>query len=288
MEDDAFYELSNVINKIYYKEISINNETLEKLLIKYFELLFLKLFKTSITPNISFDNDSCWGEYLSPYDFSFNPLLLDEIQKSNFLHVFDTVIHEYNHYGHHVAFNRHISLFNLLREKELTLRDGYHYYYDENYENIIYEIDSYKISIKYAVLLLKSLGIQIPKEEINQYIKEELSIRSNPVNTLRTFKGDVYDLEDIFNLEINYVSLLSCSEFLNIYLYENPNINIEYKLEAGYLVKRSLDELKELYNNYKKGELKLIGNKDEIEDLFYYLITKELNKEPKDLSYILK
>ncbi len=266
MENNRFLEVKKKLSSVYHKELFIGDAGLENLFSEYVGLLFSDLFGT--TPhqiNITEGADYS-GVYNGLIDFDINKKGIEDFKEGKALTLFETIAHEFKHFHQKRDFNK-VSLGNSFMEKDLYLKNVIPNYYEDNYYLYAQEVDAYLSQTNDAIALLNDLNITPSSEEINESIEKTKDFK---LLTIRNVDGNVIDIYDAYKDTLETESIKFDEYDKKTFMDLRPCSNIEYKYEEGGFVRRTSNEVTEIYDSWKEGNIELPGKQLEIETYFNF------------------
>lgn len=274
-----FEEICQKITNIYKNKENISVEELESFIIEFSQSLASKVYSIPKVPVTIVDSDSYCGSYDGYVHFEISRQSIIKFKNGQALQLMETICHELLHFGQKRYYNI-INIKNSIIEKDDFLKKRIPNYYSINYDCIMKEIDAFISQQEEALGLLKVLNIVPTSKEIEESNKIRNHYNSMiEIKDFRKIENKILNINDVFQeyFELEYKNQ---DEFeINNFLEFNPCINIEYKVVNNSLIRRNKEEINELYNNYKKGTLKLEGNDYQIHSYFQYLINELEKKE---------
>lgn len=266
--------IDKLIKGLCTNKIDLNNEEMYKLIKSFSESLL-----SNITNNPICKFDDLGEEVLgsSFYNYiRFDKTSVNElINEKKYIDLLELIFHECSHSYQKYYMNKgYATFFTLMQSKESVISHVLGDYYNENYYLYSDEIDARISGMNMTINYLNSLGVEIPDEYLKNYKDSIEKDKRISMNQNRLYKGEVTTIDELFIKVINSVNNKK------VLLQENPSIFIEYKVVDGVVVKKSKEELLELYNGYKSGIYQLNGSKEEIDYLFNHLLNN-LDRERK-------
>jgi hypothetical protein len=279
LKNKTLEEICQQISYIYNNRVPTDLKELEELFVRFTKLLFMKTFNIDREPVVKVtDEDKYAGCYNGHAIFSINRGLLNDFMNGKALDLFETICHELSHFYQKLG-AKNINIKNATIEKDSYLKRKIKGYYDQNYDFLMVEVESFLSQNKEAMDILNILGIKPSEEEIafSKQIRDEYS--KNIMIMGRVVGDDAYDIDELYE-SILVVDSKTMDDFdKNNFLEFNPCTNIEYKINDERIVKRSRKELEEIYSSYTDGKIQLPGVSSEIEVYFKYIIEKAKFKE---------
>ncbi len=194
------------------------------------------------------------------------PSIVDSLNQKNYFDILETVFHECTHtyQDYIISEGKEASYLSFLQSQENAIRFTLPGYYDANYESYSKEVEARCSSYLLSAGYLSKLGLGLKKESskhLESLIEREQSLLQNET---RTVDGKPKEVTEIFETYVQNPLFLS----------RFPLLKIAYRIENGKIVRKSLSELKQDYENYQMGNSSLRGNQDEIEYLYNRLFEK--------------
>ncbi len=156
-------------------------------------------------------------------------------------------------------------MMSMIKDEILDLyfkdKDGNRKYYNENYDNISYEVDAYEFALISLSNLLNAIGMTLTDDFITSY--EEKHIRNHHTN-IRKVDDEYFELDDLF-----YEIIMDNPELLKTY----PQLNIECKIVSGKVERKTR---KELVDMLISGIYSV-----EVNDYIKFLLKKTLEQKRK-------
>lgn len=279
LDDLTFEEICQTITKVYYQQVPIEPDNLEKLFIKFSEQLFMRVFNVSAKPIVMVTDDTKYsGCYDGLITIKIYRGLLKQFLEGKALELFETISHEFTHFAQKRHYNN-INIRNSLMEKDSYLKSRLPNYYDDNYELTMTEIDAFLSQAQDAKDILATLSI-VPSEDKLAYsdsVRKEFT--KNILTTNRLAGTEVKDIDELFLEEFSQdLPVISDPFSREKFLEFNPCIALEYKIIDNKLIRKPEEEIKEIYTKWQQGTLSLHGKPNEIDTYFKFILAKYNNK----------
>jgi len=188
--------------------------------------------------------------------------------------IFVTIFHELVHLRQYMEhdINQILSGKNLIEIKDSILSDILPLYYDENYLDISYEKEAFYYQHKETIDYFNCINVEISNKMREKAVMYDQAFGDFLSNMYRKDKGTVVILSELFDKEI-----INHSEYLSKY----PQLNFEYKLKDNMVLPKTIEELKNDFNNFQNGSLNFNGDREEIFKMYNDKIS-ELENEQKN------
>lgn len=207
---------------------------------------------------------SCTGNYaLGEMNLS-KKILSDEPFKA-----FSIIFHELTHQLQEIRMhnNKELSFFYLMEIMDnVNLMTIGKDYYNSNNSIISDEIEAYCFQYYYTVNYFQSIGVTVPNEIIqmaNSNIKNFYDNIGSEIFQKRNYNGKSLLIREIFS-----ESIYNHPEYFDKY----PQLAFCYKKEENHIVVKTLDEIKQDYEDYKNGKLSWNGQPEEIDIMYQNVI----------------
>ena len=205
------------------------------------------------------DNIECQGDsFLNVIRYKESDVdkLLNE---NNYIELLRLVFHECTHTFQHFYIHTG-SLINgllFLQTKEQVIRDNYPNYYKENYNSYLEEVEARYSEYRSLLEIMSVFGLKM-SDKANGVINTEMEKENEKFeDRKRVFNGKDTTLDEMFN----------SIELTDDDLHKYPLLNIQYKIENGQVVEKSVDELDNDYNIYMDKTVNE-NEKEQIEYLY--------------------
>lgn len=272
MSDNRFLEICKKISYIYNNKVYVELEQLEELFIEFTKMLFMRVFNIDREPIVEVtDGDEYAGCYNGYTTFFVNRNQVKKFQKGMALDLFETICHELNHFTQKRTY-KNINIKNSIIEKDSYLKDKIEGYYDSNYDFFMSEIDAFLSQNKDAMDILNALNITPSVEEIE--ISKQVKARyfENAMVTNRFDGKEIKNINDLFS-ETLVADSLEMDDFdKKNFLEFRPCTNIEYKIIDNKFIRRTSEEVSEIYSSWQNGDVQFQGIPTEIDMYFKYTI----------------
>ena len=271
----------NLINRLNYDEIIINiiqgnkiveNHTFEKIIIAYVKNLVSDINaigqyykKIDVKPAISFAENGSFSEFDDSTKIDISYESIKKLYEKQDISIFITIYHEIEHLLQYIAINFGVVSSNVIDYiKDKILRDELgETYYDENYNNISYEIDARIKGIENTIkFLTDELKFSVKKEYFEEMFQKEQKLRNQ--ESMRRINNQNRTLDEIFEEVISKKPHL---------LDKYPQLKIRYILDNNFVRKKTEEELLATYSEY--------NNKPEVLEYIEKLLEKSKNGSVK-------
>jgi hypothetical protein len=186
-----------------------------------------------------------------------------------------TIFHELRHSKQYFEreTNHILSLKSLIQIKDYVLASMIPNYEKINYGNLSYEKEAFFYEYDDAIDYLRFLKVDISKHLMTMHSLSKEHYSNYNDDQYREYNHHTYNLDAIFEFSVVY-----CPEILEKY----PQLNFEYKIENNLVVPKTLEEIKNDYENYQNNILNWKGDREEINNLYQRKIAL-LNNESKKI-----
>ena len=258
----------NLMRYMIMGKLDISNEK-KKVVIKNFTEIFMRdKIKNPIciySGKLDVQGDSFYNI------IRFNESDIDKLlEEGDYIELLRLIFHECTHTHQHYYIDKG-SLINyliLLQTKEQIIRNYYPNYYRDNYKLYLEEVEA-RYNEYYSLLqIMQVFGLKMSDKSISVLHEEMINENKNMEDRKRVINGNQTTLDELFDS-----IKLSAND-----LYKYPLLNLEYKIDNGNVVKKSVDELQSDYDVYLQN-MKTPKEKEEIDYLYSRLIGEKVNKK---------
>lgn len=188
----------------------------------------------------------------------------------NPLYIYSVIFHELIHQQQDNNLYKYqtlsqISLMQIM-DKILIKEYGSLYFHENRYWNSI-ELEARAFQYRDMIAYFTNLFVDIP-DGIREAANERQNTFINFINSkdinIRKCNGKNINIFDLFT---------NCIYDKTMYLKLYPQLEFLYKIENGYVVPKTIDELKIDYDKFRNGELSWCGDKFEINNLYKKFIS---------------
>ena len=282
-DNDEFKKTCQELSHIYNDKVPVESKQLEDSFVKFTQLLCKKTFDIGANPRVMvIDSEEIAGSYSGFLDFKINRSQIKAFQEGKPLEVFETICHELHHMGQKKDWEN-VNVKNSIMEKDSYLKENVEDYYASNYDLVASEVDAHLMQRENAINILKNLEIEPTGEELLISQKRHDEFVKRGLTTSRNVGNEVRDVNELFQ-ETLQKKMGEMDEYdLDTFMEGKPCTDIEYKRVDNKFVRRTPDELEQIYAKWQDGNLKLKGEPKQI-DMYFQYVKDDKMKDIKNLK----
>lgn len=221
--------------------------------------------------------DEDTNAYIDNYNYM---TLSKNLMKNGNELAFVTIFHEIIHAIQNMLIkNNYLSTTVYLGIKDRIIKKLSKTYYHENYTSnmvgVSFEIEAFFQSYEFTSLFFDSIGY---KPSIDYYADKLINHKKYKAitDTTRMYNSNEEDLNDLFDKIIIGLDKTCLEKY--------PQLSLEYKLEEDVIVRKNSIEIENDYKNYKLGQSKWAGEKEEVCFLYEEVIKRAKSLELDSLD----
>ena len=252
----------NILENKNKEYISIDNyRNIIELYIEQFKHLYNL---DSVILSFTNDNQYIYGSHISRRKYmvfeyiEINENLINDFYNNQSTKLFETLIHEIEHLHQFCNIEKGMvshDIINMIKDKILS--DELDGYYENNYQNISYEVDARVVGRKGMIDYFKALGYKLNIQELEE--KQNLN---------RIHNNKIDNLNNIFN-----VYIIDHPELVKKY----PQLLLEYEIKNNKVIRKSFQQMINDFEIIKKNNQMNENDKQVYFDYYKQLLIDEYN-----------